>query len=213
MKERKCGNDSEIPMMCSRCKGFLARSSKARHQLICPAAGCNLMLPMVNVASLDHLENISDGFKEVLNTLLLVEVGNYNKIDEIILMFGMRSFSALKRRQDKITEGRKAVRAFMRQTHEYTSDLLTSIRSSRRYKWLIDTTMWQMEAITILGNTVNVISENPDDVQDLSISGQKTGLRISILNLLKLMVKFLIGHFLVKGSDERAKRVTLELQQ
>ena len=72
--------------------------------------------------------------------------------------------------------------------------------------------MWQMEAITILGNAVNVISENPDDVQNLSISGHKTGLKISILNLLKLMVKFLIGHFLVKGNDERAKRVTLELQ-
>ena len=74
---------------------------------------------MVNVASLDHLENISDGFKEVLNTLLLVEVGNYNKIDESILMFGMRSFSALKRRQDKITEGRKAVLACMRHSQIY----------------------------------------------------------------------------------------------
>ena len=103
-------------MMCSGCKGFFARSYKARHQLICPAAGCNLMLPMVNVAPLDHLENISDGFKEVLNILLLDEVGNYINTDEIILMFGVRSFSALKRRQDKITEGRKAVRARMRLT-------------------------------------------------------------------------------------------------
>ena len=51
-----------------------------------------------------------------MNILLLDEVGNYIKADEIILMFGARSFSALKRRQDKIKEGRKAVRARMRLT-------------------------------------------------------------------------------------------------
>ena len=72
--------------------------------------------------------------------------------------------------------------------------------------------MYRREAITILGNAVNVISEKSDDVQNLSISGQKSGLKVSILNLLKLTAKFLIGHILVKGCDERAKRVTNFLQ-
>ena len=33
--------------------------------------------------------------------------------------------------------------------------------------------MYRREAITILGNAINVISEKSDDVQNLSISGQK----------------------------------------
>ena len=67
-----------------------------------------------------------------------------------------------------------------------------------------------------MGNAVNTISQKSDSVADyannVSITDQKSGLKISILNLLKLTAKFLIGHFLVENSDERSKNVVDFLQ-
>ena len=96
--------------MCSGCKGFFSRSYKVRHQVICPAGGTNLMLPMVSFEQNQSLENYSHDFKLLLNSLQLDEIGNYIKTDPIILMIGVRSFGSLKRKKDKVIEGKKAVR-------------------------------------------------------------------------------------------------------
>ena len=217
-RERKASSKgSEIPIMCSGCKGFFSRSYKARHQLICPTAGSNLMVPMVSVASTQHLENFHSDFKDLLNTLILDVVGNYIKTDEIILMIGARSFGALKRKKDKVTETKKSVRSRMRLTARIYL-CFREIYSKQSEVQLIEPLnnsgdMYSREAIIILGRAVNSISEkSSDDMNQTSISGQKSGLKVSILNLLKLTSKFLIGHFLVKGSDARAQKVTDFLQ-
>ena len=61
--------DQDLPVMCSGCKGFYAKSFKARHQLNCPASGTNLMVPVVSVKLQFHFGNCSSDFKELLNTL------------------------------------------------------------------------------------------------------------------------------------------------
>ena len=50
-----------------------------------------------------------------------------------------------------------------------------------------------------------------ETVQD-SISNQKSGLKLSILNLLKLSVHMLMGHFTVTSEDEQNKNVSEILQ-
>ena len=100
--------------MCSGCRGFFAKKYKARHMLICPAGGKNLVVPMVNIASCRQLDSLPGDFKDLLNTLYSDEVGNYIKTDSIILMFGLRYFGALKRKKDKVHETRKYVRGRMR---------------------------------------------------------------------------------------------------
>ena len=86
--------------MCSGCKGFFAKSYKSRHQLICPAgSSLNLMMPLVPIEMCTTVEEYSDGFKALLNTLQLDEVGSYIKTDSIILMIGNRSFSAFKKKE------------------------------------------------------------------------------------------------------------------
>ena len=220
MRERRSSlNETEIPIMCAGCKGFYARKYKARHQLVCSLAGSNLMLPMVSIASYQHLDSFTNDFKELLNTLLLDKIGNYIKTDEVILMFGQRSFGALKRKKDKVTEAKKSVRARMRLTarvyltfHEiYTTQ--TEVHFDDCLNNAAD--MYRREAITVLGRAINDISEKASDDKEIgstSVCGQKSGLKVSILNLLKLTSKFLIGYFLVKNLDERAKKVTDFLQ-
>ena len=205
----------DIPVMCAGCKGFFSKKYKSRHQAICPESGTNLMLPMVSLDRCQDFKHHSEGFKELLNTLHLDKIGNYLKTDEIILMFGSRSFSALKRKKDKKTEAKRSVRARMRLTarvylafqDEYSrqSEIVVSDKLSNAGD------MYRRETITVLGRAIDRLSEksNDDDKEtaELSITGQKSGLKISILNLLKLTAKFLIGHFLIKNQDERSKAV------
>ena len=90
----------DLPVMCSGCKGFYAKSFKARYQLNAPASGTNLMVPVVSVKLQFHFEICSSYFKELLNTLQLDEVGNYVKSDRIILMHGWRSFNPLRKKKE-----------------------------------------------------------------------------------------------------------------
>lgn len=46
----------------------------------------------------------------------------------------------------------------------------------------------------------------------MSVTGQKSGLKVSILNLLKCTAKFLTGYFLMQNSDARSQRVVDFLQ-
>ena len=112
-KGRKAGNDIII---CSDCEGFFAKKYKNRHQLVCPASGSKIMLPMVSLTSGLSLENTDDDFKNLRSTLQLDTVGDCVKTDPIILMIGARTFAALKRKKDKVTETRRTTRSRMRLT-------------------------------------------------------------------------------------------------
>ena len=217
MRERRSAENesADTPIMCAGCKGFYAKKYKARHPLKCSASASNLMLSMVSIPSHQQLDSFSNDYKELLNTILQDEIGNYIKNDKIILMFGERSFGALKRRKDKVTETRKSVRARMRLTarvylafcEAYAKQ--TGVTLDNPLNNTAD--MYRREAITVLGRAVNDISEKASDDKDvgsMSVSGQKSGLKVSILNLLKLTSKFLTGYFLVQNLDERAKQVT-----
>ena len=105
IRERKSNdqtNDADIPIMCTGCKGFFAKKYKARHQIICPSADSNLMVPMVVLTQPHDYDKYTSEFKDLLNTLYSDEIGNYVKQDEIVLMFGDRSFNSLRRKKDKI---------------------------------------------------------------------------------------------------------------
>ena len=117
MTERR-SNDNfvERPIMCPGCKGFFAKGYKSRHQLICPTAGSNIMLPIVSLDETHFVETYPKEFIELLNSLQLDEVGNYVKQDEIILMIGHRFFGGSKRKKDKIVGTVKTVGTRMRLT-------------------------------------------------------------------------------------------------
>ena len=107
---KSVGEQEELPLVCSGCKGFFC---KARHQPVCPAAGTNLIVPMISVGFEGHYENFSSGFKGLLNTLYSDKIGNYVKSD-IILMIVARSYESLKNKKDKATETRRSAGARMR---------------------------------------------------------------------------------------------------
>ena len=218
MRERKSGKaDGDTPVMCSGCFVFFAKSYKARHQLICPSSGTNVMLPVVSIEKCTAIDKYCDEFKELLSKLLLDEIGDYVKTDEIILMIGARSFGAMKRKKDKIVEGKRTVRSRMRllariylcfrefyndQTEVILTDPLNNAGD-----------VYRREAIGILGSAVNSLAEKPsEEVNNLSVTGQKSGLKVGILNLLKRTAKFMIGYFLVKNLDVRSQRVVEFLQ-
>ena len=215
-RERKpvSNKSEEVPVMCIGCNGFFARSYKARDQLICPSATSNIMVPMVNISEANHLTEYSKEFKELLNTLLLDEVGNYIKTDVIILMFGERSFNSSRRNKDKVIETKKSFRARMRLIARlylcfrklYAKQ--STISLNNRMNNAAD--MYCREVITILGQAVSELCEKSmqEDIDGTSILDQKSGLKVSILNLLKLTANFLMGYFLVKCMDQEEKRVS-----
>ena len=100
-----------MPVMCSRYKGLFAKGFL--HQVVCPAAVTNFMVPVVSLTATVSFENYPDGFKELLSDLQQDDTGNCVKTDSIILMLGFRSYTALKRRKDKVIESRKIIRTRM----------------------------------------------------------------------------------------------------
>ena len=106
MRERKSKNEDR-PVMCSGCKGFFSKTYKARHQLICTASGTNLMMPIVTIARTPEVQDYSDDFKILLNTIRLDKFGDNIKSDQVIMMIGSRSYASLKRKKDKVTETKK----------------------------------------------------------------------------------------------------------
>ena len=205
--------DQDLPVMCSGCKGFYAKSFKARHQLNCPASGTNLMVPVVSVKQQFHFDNCSSDFKELLNTIQLDEVGNYVKSDRIILMFGWRSFNPLRKKKDKAVEGRKTVRTQMRLVARlYLA--FCNLYNSQTDVQLVEpmnnaADIYRRETILILGRTIDKICEKPDsELTSHSVSNQKSGLKIGILNLLKKTGHMLISHFLMECEDLKSNRVT-----
>ena len=218
MRERKSGKaDGDTPVMCSGCFVFFAKSYKARHQLICPSSGTNVMLPVVSIEKCTAIDKYCNEFKELLSKLLLDEIGDYVKTDEIILMIGARSFGAMKRKKDKIVEGKRTVRSrmpllpriylcFREFYNDQTEVILTDPLNNAG-------DVYRREAIGILGSAVNSLAEKPsEEVNNLLVTGQKSGLKVGILNLLKRTAKFMIGYFLVKNLDVRSQRVVEFLQ-
>ena len=192
----------EMPIMCSGCKGFFAKGYKARHQVNCLAAGTNVMVPVVSLTATVSFENYPDGFKELLSDLQQDDTGNCVKTDSIILMLGFRSYTSLKRRKGKVIESRKTVRTRMRllarvylkfksfytqQSEVRLTDVLNNARD-----------VYRRETTHVLCRAIEELCEQEDEeLKKLTITGQKSGLKLSILNLLKLTGDQLVGYFLV----------------
>ena len=142
-------------------------------------------------------------------------VSNYIKTDPIILMIGARTFAASKSKKDKVTETRRTTRSQMR----LTARLYLCFREICKNKseiTLPDTLgnaadMYRRKTISLLMHAVNTLSER--SLEDrLSITDQKSGLKLSILNLLKATGKLLIGYILMQKLDAKSQQVVEFLQ-
>ena len=162
----------------------------------------------------ESFDQYSAGFKNLLNTLHLDSVGNFAKSDPIVLMVGARSHAAIKRKQDKVNECMRTVRSRMRlmsrvylsyrevyqnQSHTVVEDLSNG-----------SSDMFRREGITILAAAAKKLSKKDikeGEDNNPAVSSQKSDLKISILNMIKLTAKYIIGHYLIKNEDKRANYV------
>ena len=170
---------------------------------------------MVSLTPGISLENTDDDFKDLLNTLQLDTVGDYIKTDPIILMIGARTFATSKKKKDKVTETRRRTRSRIRLTtklylcfHEICKNQ-SEITLPDTLGYAAD--MYRRKTISVLGRAINTLSER--SLEDrLSITDRKSGLKVSILNLLKATGKLLIGYFLMQELDARSHQVAEFLQ-
>lgn len=218
MRERSQSNQ-DVPVMCAGCKKFIAKSYKSRHQLVCRQDGLNPLVPVVEIEKAESLNEYSEGFKSLLNTLHLDLVGNFAKSDPIILMVGARSHTAIKRKQDKVNENMRTVRSRMRlmsrvylayrEIYQDQSNVVIQDLSND------SSDMYRREGISILALAAEKLSEK-DTKEDYNNNGavlnQKSGLKVSILNMIKLTGKYIIGHYLMKNEDKRADYVVMFLK-
>ena len=218
MRERSQGSNSDIPVMCAGCKKFIAKSYKSRHQLICRQGGLNPLVPVVSIEKVESFDEFSDGFKSLLNTLHLDVIGNFAKSDPIVLMVGARSHTAIKRKKDKISENRRTVRSRMR----LMSRVYLTYRDAYRGQSSIviedlandASDMYRREGISILALAAEKLSEKEEKEGEKNgvVSNQKSGLKIAILNMIKLTGKYVIGNYLMKNEDKRADYVVMFLK-
>ena len=214
-QRERSSTKGDVPFMCSGCDGFFSKTYSSRHKKKCPALGNNFMIP---VGALDRVktlryDDLDTDFKNLLNDLRLDEVGNLVKEDPIILMIGVRSFESLKKKKDKKKETKRTVRGRMR----LLGRLYLGFK--KMYGEQSEVTlpqenhnagdMFHRGAMLILGRAINTLCEK-DEIQDNDVYGllsEKSGLKIAILNLLKLVAKYLTGYYLMKRKDDSAQQV------
>ena len=164
MREQKSlksnkNSESNTPVMCSECKGFYCKSYKSRHQLICPAAGTNLMIPVVSIAA-PLPDVLPDDFKQLLNSMHMDEAGSYVKTDCIILLIGRSAFTATRRKKDKYIETKKNIRGKMRVLARIYLQYRKNYKEQSEIKManmlhnLAD--MYRREPITILEKSIDI---------------------------------------------------------
>ena len=129
-------------------------------------------------------------------------------------MIGNRSFSVVKIKKDKKTETSKFARVHMQLTarinmafrDEYAKQ--RDIKLEEKLNNAAD--IYCHEVITVLGGEINQLCEKSTDsdvATAVTLTGQKSGLKINILNIIKLTAKLLIGHFLIQNLGARSKMV------
>ena len=71
--------------------------------------------------------------------------------------------------------------------------------------------LFRREVITVLGDAINNLTESAEENEfdELvgSVTGQKSGLKINILNLLKLTAKYMTGYYLMMNMHNKSKSV------
>lgn len=210
-RERKSKRQNEeLPLICPGSKGFFAKSFKAQHQLVCPASSVRVMLPVASVQKCKLVEKQTHAFKELLNSLRLDEVVNYIKTDPIILMIGVRLLKAHYKKKDKEVETRCFVRARTRLTARLYLSFLNVYENQSEVK-LND--MFRRELITVLDRAINMATEKPpDELVDASVINQKSGLKVNILNLIKLTSNPLWAIFYQKMKTQVPKNLSISLK-
>ena len=69
--------------------------------------------------------------------------------------------------------------------------------------------IYKRQVITISDKAVSAVTEKqPDEVPGASVTDQKSGLKVYILNLLKRSAHLLMGYSLMKNGDIRSQRVS-----
>ncbi|XP_066936229.1 uncharacterized protein, partial [Clytia hemisphaerica] len=204
--------------MCMGCDKFLSKSFKPRHQPNCTGKGINTFVPVAAIAKTpSNFNDFEDGYKAILNTLHQDAVGDYIKTDQIILMVGARSYSSIKRKLDKVQENKRTVRsrirlmarvylAFLECYNSQTSIIITDKADNA-------SDMYRRESIPLLVKAVeNLTEKDEEELQPGDVVNQKSGLKLSILNMIKLTAKYLIGHYLIENCDLRSQYVVMFLK-
>ena len=68
--------------------------------------------------------------------------------------------------------------------------------------------IFRRELIAVLDRAINMVTEKPpDELVDPSVTNQKSGLKLNILNLIKLTSNLLMGYLLSKNEDARSPKI------
>ena len=132
-------------------------------------------------------------------------------------MIGVRLLKAHYKKKDKEVEARCFVRARTR----LTARLYLSFRNVYENKSEVKlndgqndaSDMFRRELITVLDKTINMAREKPpDELVDASVTNQKSGLKVNILNLIKLTSNPLWSIFYQKMKMQVPKKLLISLK-
>ena len=132
-------------------------------------------------------------------------------------MIGVRLLKAHCNKKDKEVE----TRCFVRARTRLTARLYLSFRNVYENKSEVKlndgqndaSDMFRRELITVLDKTINMAREKPpDELVDASVTNQKSGLKVNILNLIKLTSNPLWGIFYQKMKMQVPKKLSISLK-
>ncbi|XP_057294029.1 uncharacterized protein LOC130657627 isoform X3 [Hydractinia symbiolongicarpus] len=203
---REKQNDSDDPLvMCTTCKGFYAKTFKARHKADCSKNSCQFPVTIALDCTSDESWKLSDDqFKQrILNIIRDDAVGTLAKSDPVILMVGHRLYGKIKRRLNKKMEVERSVRSDMRRlAHVYSrfKDRVLEVPRDCCNDKNNAGDMFLRENFEVLKYSIESYTHS-----DLEV--QKSGLKAALYYVLKDAAEKLIGYYLGKNNDVDAEKI------
>ena len=197
VKNRKSANCTEdVPIMCNTCKKFISKKSFKRHSRSCCTSEKSFPVE-IQFLQPGNVLKISDAFKrDILCSMYTDTIGLICKRDQAILLFGLRLYDKIKKRDDNKVGSRKDIRAKMR-----TLGHLLKVFNEK-------------EPTTIFGNVKDLfLMDNFDQLKeaieeytyDIQKDKVKAGLKINLQHLLIKAAKVFEATAYVEKKEEESR--------
>ncbi|XP_063398655.1 uncharacterized protein LOC134683344 isoform X2 [Mytilus trossulus] len=187
---------------CSLCKGFLTKSYYKRHRSTCTAVESTT----TTAKALDPVHIASPKFTSSFNFDVLAkfhnsEVGNLCRTDNLITSFGLQMYRNVEAKKSKKEEKRKSVMSDMRRLAHLLLEFRKQCEINGDAEAKSAVNMFDRGNFHSLESSILALTINEET------GHTKAGLKIGYGYLIKRVIKYLTGEFLIQKKDAEVDEI------
>ena len=186
---------------CSLCKGFFAKNYYYRHRKYCSVYQYTTSSALPLNPDDMCTPKVTASFKaKILSKFHNSEAGNLCRTDTLIYSFGLNEFKNIEAKKSKKDEKRQSLMSDMRRLAHLYLEFKEILQQTEKCDDLSSLSLFERTKFKVLWEAIIAMSTKED-------GALKAGLKIGIGYLLKRVIKFLNGEYLIQMKDKEADEI------